>query len=335
MTDSRATDPTRADEPLPAADAAGIESAGLPESEAAGPAEAPTSKRAVRAAESVVRLNGSVVGLICVIAASAFAFSADSWIKLAETAGFTTSFALPLTAQRLYLSWVLPFAVDAYTALTTWLFLTARPGSDLRKYAGRSAALAAGLSVIAQGAYHGLAAADINVAKVWPLVVAVGGIPPVLLGSAIHLLATYLHEHRPAAQQPAAKPARSKAAAPAPRKPAPTSNSAANGKAAPPRPAVPPPPTDAASQRLAVVHDAPESGEPAESKQISDDDLRDVIRPYVLESHRLGRVPAQRAMQRLVREATGASVGQRRCERIANTIPAEGDSADDAEERSA
>jgi hypothetical protein len=270
-----------------------------------------------------------------VIASGAFAISADSWIKLAELAGFTAS--LQVTEKVvLRLAWVLPVVVDAYTALTTWLYFGARVGSELRKYAGWSAFVAAALSVVAQGALHGLTAADINVQQVWPLVVAVGGVPPVLLGSVIHLLATYLADHRQTTQ-PAEKPKatyspravdtqRSRPAASRtiePQRGAPKSitSAAPQPRSVSPEPAPVP-------QRLAAVRD----DDAPEAPQASDAQIADAIRAHVLESHRAGVDPGQREMVRLVREATGLSVGQKRCVRIAKTITDSSESTDDKED---
>ncbi|MEU8334777.1 hypothetical protein [Micromonospora tulbaghiae] len=268
---------------------------------------------------------------MAVIASGAFAISADSWIKLAELAGFTASARVnPDIVLRL--AWVLPVVVDAYTALTTWLYFGARPDSELRKYAGWSAFFAAGASVVAQGAFHALTAADVNVKDVWPLVVAIGGIPPVLLGSVIHLLATYLAEHRatPAVEHtaPVAKPAAR-----------PRVNDTARVKPTPTRTAPTVPPTAAvapvaraaapepvrAPQRLVAVPDSPA----VESAQATDEQIADAIRAHVLESRRRGEEPGQREMVRLVFAATGLKAGQKRCVRIAGTIT---DSSSDAEE---
>lgn len=291
---------------------------------------APThSRRTASPAKPTRRLNMWVICLMGVIASGAFAISADSWIKLAELAGFTASAtALDLTLR---LAWVLPVVVDAYTALTTWLYFGARPGSELRTYAGWSAFVAAALSVIAQGALHGLNASDVNVQEVWPLVVAVGGVPPVLLGSVIHLLATYLAEHKqaPEERRPVYSPKRPEPARPK------QATQAADVKRRESTPAVatairvadaPAPPR--APQRLAAV---PNSDAP-EARQATDEEVADAIRAHVIEARHARVEPGQREMVRLVFEATGIKVGQKRCVRIANTIPAEPDSADDSKE---
>jgi hypothetical protein len=251
---------------------------------------------------------------MAVIAAGAFSFSADSWVKLAESAGFVATIARVSTVT-VGLSWVLPVAVDAYTALTTWLYLGALPGSELRKYAGRSAFAAAGLSVIAQGAYHGLSAVGIVVGEFWPLVVVVGAIPPVLLGSVIHLLAIYLHDARPVVAE-SARPA-------AATRPKPTRTPKASQPAesvADSQPAVEP--TDSTrtgSTRRLVVTDS-ETGDSEESIRIDDETLRDVLLPYVTHRMHQGEPFVQREMQRIVFTETGAKVGQRRALNMANAI---------------
>lgn len=268
--------------------------------------------------ESRQRLNPWVVALVLVIIGGAFAFSADSWIKLAESAGFTTRFNT-LFDQYLYLSWLLPFVVDAYTALTMWLYLGAPVGSKLRDYAGKSAFTAAGLSVLAQGAYHGLTASDVHVDRFWPLVVAIGAVPPALLASAIHLLATYLAEHRTGAASNRTPVATRRPDTAAARQNGATRHTAAKPTEAPaPQPASPP--------RLAAVHDP-------DAPEATDEQIADAIRRHVLDARRDGVDPVQREMQRLVLEATGARVGQRRCVRIAKTITA-AEPADDSKEES-
>lgn len=269
------------------------------------------------------RLSPWVVVLMAVIAAGAFSFSADSWVKLAESAGFVATIARVSTVT-VGLSWVLPVAVDAYTALTTWLYLGALPGSELRKYAGRSAFAAAGLSVIAQGAYHGLSAVGIVVGEFWPLVVVVGAIPPVLLGSVIHLLAIYLHDARPApveATRPAAttRPKATRVARPTP-------------AAEPTRPVESTPETPPANEpsesrrggstrRLVLTDSA--TGDSEDSIRIDDETLRDVLLPYVTHRMRQREAFVQREMQRIVFNETGAKVGQRRALNMAKAIQAE------------
>ena len=166
----------------------------------------------------------------------------------------------------------------------------------------------------------------------WPLVVAIGGIPPVLLGSVIHLLATYLAEHRatPAAEhatpavKPAARPRVSDTARTKPTltRPAPTAPTTA---AAAPVARVAAPEPVRAPQRLVAVPDSPT----VESAQATDQQIADAIRAHVLESRRRGEEPGQREMVRLVFAATGLKAGQKRCVRIAGTIT---DSPRDAEE---
>lgn len=258
--------------------------------------------------ESRQRLNPWVVALVLVIIGGAFAFSADSWIKLAESAGFTTRFNT-LFDQYVYLSWLLPFVVDAYTALTMWLYLGAPIGSKLRDYAGKSAFTAAGLSVLAQGAYHGLTASDVHVDRFWPLVVSIGAVPPALLASAIHLLATYLAEHRQATASPRVTNTPRRIESPAAKQVV-----KQNGA---PRPAPASPAAEAETRvRLAAVQDP-------DAPEATDAQISDAIRGHVLDSRRTGTDPVQREMQRLVLEATGARVGQRRCVRIAKTITVE------------
>lgn len=142
------------------------------------------------------QLHPAVLAVAGVVATAAFAFSADSWVQLAEIAGFRTHWNIG--ARTVYLSWLMPIAFDAYTALATWSYFTAQ-GATFRRYAKRNALGSAALSVIVQGAYHGLKANHVDVASKWGLVVAVGAIPAALLAAVVHLIAEYLRDRQPAA----------------------------------------------------------------------------------------------------------------------------------------
>lgn len=246
-----------------------------------------------RAAAAPRRLRIWVIGLLCVIISGAFAFSAETWIGLADVAGFRGD--LDAGRVTLRLAWMLPVTVDGYLCLTTWLYLTSRPGSPLRRWAAGSLLGVVALSVVAQGVYHALYARGVDIAQVTPLIVVVGALAPALLASSVHLLSIYLH-HRGDTPAPS-------------RSPAPRSRVAAR-QATPKRTASPAEPP----QRLALVQprDAP--------RTITDAELADSIRDHVLSQRHIGAEPVQRQMVRLVERRTGVRVGQKRCSRVAATI---------------
>lgn len=153
----------------------------------------------MNAAAGRPRLHPAILATAGLVAAAAFAFSADSWVQLAEIAGFRTHWTI--SGTTLYLSWLMPLAFDAYTALATWQYFTARTPA-FRQYAKLNALGSAALSVIVQGAYHGLKANEVDVASKWPLVVMVGAIPAGLLAAVVHLIAESLRDRQHADPAP-------------------------------------------------------------------------------------------------------------------------------------
>jgi Protein of unknown function (DUF2637) len=81
---------------------------------------------------------------------------------------------------------LLPISLDTFAALSTRLWLTHDPITREARHWGRASALIAiGLSVAGNAVDHALSAGQLGIS--WPLTVAVGAVPPALLGLVIHL----------------------------------------------------------------------------------------------------------------------------------------------------
>jgi hypothetical protein len=81
---------------------------------------------------------------------------------------------------------LLPLSLDTFAALSTRLWLANAPLTREARHWGRASALVAiGLSIAGNAVDHALSAGQIGVT--WPLTVAVGAVPPALLGLVIHL----------------------------------------------------------------------------------------------------------------------------------------------------
>jgi hypothetical protein len=89
------------------------------------------------------------------------------------------------------LAWLLPVTLDAYamTATRVWLAPSGR-SAPARRFARANATGAIAVSVAGNAAYHALEAGLLEVT--WPIIVAVGSVPAVVLG-----LTTHLHAMRP------------------------------------------------------------------------------------------------------------------------------------------
>ncbi|ORT47646.1 hypothetical protein KBI5_18630 [Frankia sp. KB5] len=90
------------------------------------------------------------------------------------------------TGWPAWLAPLLPLTIDAYavTATRVWLARSTR-SARARRFARWNALLAVGLSLVGNGFWH-LAEAGI-VALGWPVVLAAGSVPPVVLGLLSHL----------------------------------------------------------------------------------------------------------------------------------------------------
>lgn len=104
---------------------------------------------------------------------------------------------------------LLPFTIDAYAMTATRVWLSKATGSAAaRRFARWNAIGAIGLSLVGNAAWHLIAAKVLTVT--WPIVVAVGAVPPAVLGLLSHLAVlraqddedeaappgTELHEHQ-------------------------------------------------------------------------------------------------------------------------------------------
>ncbi|GIH03386.1 hypothetical protein Rhe02_14530 [Rhizocola hellebori] len=157
------------------------------------------------------RRNGepllSLFGSWAVLGAS-FALSADTWIALAEIAGFTRTIVFP--DFTFAMAWLMPICVDGYVvvALTLWMSPVPARVANFAKY---NTYIAAGIGIAAQSLYHLLMTMS-NATEEWQIWLAalVGAFPPALAGLAIHMRALIRREsHNTNTNQPAApKPSR-------------------------------------------------------------------------------------------------------------------------------
>jgi hypothetical protein len=130
--------------------------------------------------------RASWVSIIC-----SFILSAETWVKLAELAGFTGTLKLPVTlpiiGDTLRTSWAMVGVVDAYviSALVLWTFTTNR---ELATFARKHTYGAAITGVAAQAVFHGWGAYDRRAAiVVVVLAVVIGAIPPLFAAFGIHM----------------------------------------------------------------------------------------------------------------------------------------------------
>lgn len=105
-----------------------------------------------------------------------FILSADTWVKLAEMAGFSHR-----------VSWAMVGVVDAYviSALVLWTFTTNR---ELAAFAKKNTYAAALVGIAAQAGYHGWQAGARHAAVVViVLSIVVGALPPLFAAVGIHM----------------------------------------------------------------------------------------------------------------------------------------------------
>lgn len=115
--------------------------------------------------------RASWISILC-----SFVLSADTWIKLAEMAGFSHR-----------VSWAMVGVVDAYviSALVLWTFTT---NKELATFARKNTYAAALVGVAAQAGYHGWGAyAQRAAIVVVILAVVIGAIPPAFAALGIHM----------------------------------------------------------------------------------------------------------------------------------------------------
>jgi len=127
-------------------------------------------------------------------------------IAVSATAALVSSFsglrALAIaTGWSVYLAPLLPLCIDSYatTAVRVWLGSGAL-ALRARRFARANALGAIALSVGGNAAWHLIAARLLSVN--WVLVVAVGSLPPLILGQVTHLAALMRHPTNPEAAPP-------------------------------------------------------------------------------------------------------------------------------------
>lgn len=123
------------------------------------------------AIEPKLAVRASWVSILC-----SFVLSADTWVKLAELAGFSPR-----------VSWAMVGVVDAYviSALVLWTFTT---NKELARFARKNTYCAALVGVAAQAGYHGWQAGARHAAViVVALAIVIGAIPPAFAAVGIHM----------------------------------------------------------------------------------------------------------------------------------------------------
>lgn len=121
--------------------------------------------------EPKMAVRASWVSILC-----SFVLSADTWVKLAEMAGFSHR-----------VSWAMVGVVDAYviSALVLWTFTTNR---ELASFARKNTYAAALVGVAAQAGYHGWQAGSRGAAVIVIILsIVVGALPPLFAAVGIHM----------------------------------------------------------------------------------------------------------------------------------------------------
>ncbi|GAA4470320.1 hypothetical protein [Phytohabitans houttuyneae] len=121
------------------------------------------------------------------VLAASFGLSATTWVALAVLAGFTGT--LSVFDVTLHLAWLMPVAVDGYVVVALVLWMSPVP-APVAAFAKKNTYGAAGIGVLAQGAYHLLHTAS-TTTEAWRVVLAgiVGVLPPLVAALAVHMRA--------------------------------------------------------------------------------------------------------------------------------------------------
>jgi hypothetical protein len=114
------------------------------------------------------------VGLVVVLAAAAV-LSFDGLRGLAVTVSIEP-----------YLAWLLPIAVDAGAAVSCATWLGGRTAPDAARYGGRMTWALLAVTVAGNAGHLGMVAGAVT--PPWWVAVAVGAIPPAVVGAAVHLV---------------------------------------------------------------------------------------------------------------------------------------------------
>lgn len=138
---------------------------------------------------------------------ASFGLSANTWIALAELAGFTGKATIPNIGITLAMSWLMPIAVDGYVVVALVLWMAPVP-AKVAAFAKKNTYFAAGTGIIAQSAYH-LLSTWAATSEIWRVVLAaiVGALPPTVAGLAVHMRALIRRESSQANNYPPASPA--------------------------------------------------------------------------------------------------------------------------------
>jgi hypothetical protein len=143
------------------------------------------------------------------VGAAAAVLSFQTWVRIAEAVGYTAHWhpQVPLgfgTGLHLgfavWISCLYPVAIDVYAVVVTRIWLKARRGSEVARFARANSLGAIGLSVASQGAYHAMVAAQWNVSEAWPFVILASSFPPVIVGLVVHLYHVVVNEREEAKQ---------------------------------------------------------------------------------------------------------------------------------------
>lgn len=162
--------------------------------------------------------RGPILAGLAVVGTAAAVLSFETLDKFAKAVGYTAAPTLNLpggTHLTIYLSWLLPIAIDAFGLLATLAWLTPSFNKEIRDYAKRVAIGDIAGSAVLNAIYHGMAAAKWDVDECWPVVIGVGAIAPVILPLAVHLGAMVV-DHEPATAKPDEAPSEGPAAVRAP-----------------------------------------------------------------------------------------------------------------------
>lgn len=119
-----------------------------------------------------------------IVGCAAAMLSFDTWVRLAQSVGFTAT--LNAGPVRVHIAWLLPLAVDVYAYTATRIWLTT-PNRTAARYAARNAVGAIALSVAGNALFHAYDSAGWVIRDSPVVVIAIGGIPPLLLGLVVHL----------------------------------------------------------------------------------------------------------------------------------------------------
>jgi hypothetical protein len=146
---------------------------------------------------------------MAIVGFAAAVLSFQTWVRIAEAVGFTAHWHLSVPlgfgtqftlVVPIWISSLYPCAIDVYAVVVTRIWLMARRGSEVAKFAKANSLGAIGLALVSQGTYHAMVAAGWNVGEAWPFVILVSSFPPVLVGLVAHLYYVVANEREEAAK---------------------------------------------------------------------------------------------------------------------------------------